>query len=76
LQPTKEVIDAIFREKVRWARRMSLEEKFLAGPELFAMACQVTRAGIRHQHPDADEDQVHKILRERLALGRRLREAR
>jgi hypothetical protein len=29
-------------------------------------------AGIRHQNPEIDEAQVQRILRERLALARRL----
>lgn len=49
-----------------------MEEKFLAGPNLFELACEFMRAGIRNQHPDADEAQVQRILEERLALGRRL----
>jgi len=32
--------------------------------------------GIRHQHPDADEEQVQKLLAERFALMRRLEGSR
>jgi len=74
-EPTPELIDAIYRDKVRAARRMSLAEKFLAGPQLFDCACQVTMGGIRHQHPDADERRVREILRERLVLARVLERA-
>ena len=76
MQPRLELIDAIFKDKVLQARNMTLDRKFIAGPELFAMACRITKAGIRHQHPDADEQRVHEILLQRLALGRRLREMR
>jgi hypothetical protein len=76
VQPTQELIDAIFRDKVLSARKMSLDQKFIAGPELFAMACRIMKDGIRNQHPDADEQRVHEIMLERLALGRRLREPR
>ncbi len=76
MKPTKELIDAIFRDKVLWARQMSPEQKFLAGPELFEMACRITKAGIRRDNPDADEQRVDEIMLQRLALGRRLRESR
>lgn len=67
-----ELVDAIYRDKVLQARRMSLEEKFLAGAQLFDYACRITMDGIRSQHPDADERRVRDILRERLELARRL----
>jgi hypothetical protein len=76
VEPIKELADAIFRERVRRAREMSPEEKLMAGPRLFDMACKVMADGIRDQYPDADEEQVQKILRERLALTRRLEGSR
>jgi len=42
------------REDVLDARRLSPEEKFLAGPRLFDLACEFTKAGIRNQHPEAE----------------------
>jgi hypothetical protein len=72
MEPTPELIDALYREKVAAARRLSPGEKLLAGPRLFDYACRITMAGIRHQHPDANEDRLREILRERLALARRL----
>ena len=54
------------------AGRHRIEQKFLAGPELFDFACELARAGIRDQNPGADEAQVEALLRERLALARRL----
>lgn len=51
---------------------MSMGEKILAGPRLFEAACRMMRAGIRLQHPDADEARVTELLRERLALQRRM----
>ncbi len=72
MEPTQELIDAVYRDKVDAARRMSPEEKLFAGAELFDYACEITKAGIRHQFPDADEEEVQRILRERLALAERL----
>lgn len=73
MEPTKELGDALYRERVHRARRMTPEQKVLAGPRLFESACQMTVAGIRHDFPDADEARVQQILRERLALLSRLR---
>ena len=75
MEPTKELIDAIYRERVLRARRTPPEEKILAGPRLFDYACRITKDGIRSQHPDASEQEVEQILLQRLALRRRLRAA-
>jgi len=76
MEPTPELVDAIYRDKVLQARKTPLEQKFLAGAELFESACRITVAGIRNQNPDADERQVQEILLQRLALRRRLQEVR
>lgn len=74
--PTKELLDDIFRERVLRARQTPPEEKLLDGPRLFDWACRITMAGIRHQFPEADEQQVKEILVQRLALARRLERTR
>ncbi len=70
--PTPELIDELFRDKVRQARRMTPEEKFLAGPRLFDYACRVARDGIRQQHPAASDERVTELLRQRIAIARHL----
>jgi hypothetical protein len=72
----QEQIDAIYRERVLRARSMSPEAKMLDGPRLFAMACRITKDGIRADHPEADEEEVLRILRERLALREQMEAAR
>jgi hypothetical protein len=72
MQPTPELIDQLYRERVLHARQMQPEEKLLAGALLFEWACSVTRAGIRQQHPHADENRIEALLEERLALQKRL----
>ena len=62
----------LYWEEVKEARERSLEEKFLAGPRLFDRSCEFMRAGIRMQHPEADEVQIEQILLERLEIGRQL----
>jgi len=64
--------DAIFREKILRARAMDPGEKLSAGGRLFQFACNITRAGIRHQFPDADGAEVERILADRLALAKRM----
>ena len=51
------------------ARAMSPEDKFLAGEELFRLACEVSLAGIRSQNPGATEAECQRMLEERLRLG-------
>ncbi len=76
MAPTQELIDDIYRSKVLRARAMSPEERVSGGLGLFAMSCEISKAGIRAQHPDADEAEVLRILKDRLALSRRLEDAR
>jgi hypothetical protein len=74
MEPTQELIDDIYRERVLRARLMSPEEKILAGPQLFDYACRIARDGIRDQNPGATDEQVETILLQRLALRQRLEE--
>ena len=74
--PTKELIDDIFRERVLRARRTPPEDKFLDGARLFDFACRIVKDGIRNELPNASEQQVQRILFERVNLSRRLEERR
>lgn len=66
--------DELYLEKVLRARAMSGEAKLLAGLQLFEFDCEVMKAGIRDQYPDADEAEVLARLRERFELRRRREE--
>lgn len=72
MDPTRELIDLMYRQRVLAAQAMPAEEKLLAGPRLFDISCRIMTDGIRDEFPAADESTVQKILRERLALLRRL----
>jgi hypothetical protein len=72
MESIRELADAIYKERVLRARRTPIEQKILAGAELFESACRITCDGIRDQNPGIDEDEVQRILRDRLALRRRL----
>jgi hypothetical protein len=72
MQPTRELVDELYREEVVRARTLPGDEKVLEGGRLFDRACRLMVEGIRHQFPDADDAGVQRILRERLDLIRRL----
>jgi hypothetical protein len=47
MEPTLELIEQLDREDIDQARRMTFEQKFMAGAELFDYACNITKSGIR-----------------------------
>ena len=64
--------EAATQMQIERYRQMTGEERVRIGFDLFNLACEVTRAGIRSQHPEADEASVNRLLSERLALARTL----
>lgn len=66
MEPTQELIDDIYRQRVLQARQTPPDAKLVAGLQLFDYACGITKAGIRDQFPHADEERVLEILRERV----------
>jgi hypothetical protein len=66
------LIDELYREEVLEARRMSPEEKFLLGEELFEYACSITLAGIHSQNPGFTEEECEQELKRRLELRERM----
>ena len=72
MQPTKELIDELFLDKVRQARNTPPVERLLNGARLFDFSCRIMCDGIRHQHPDAGPEEVKRLLFERIALSRKL----
>ena len=53
-------------------RAMTGEMRLKLALDLHELSCDIARAGIRHQHPDARADDVERLLRERIALAQRL----
>lgn len=76
MEPTPELIEALRREEVEDARRLSIERKLELGGELFDYACQITLGGIRMQNPGITTEKAYEILRGRLELGRRIEQLR
>lgn len=72
MRPTQQLIDELYLDKIRSARQMTAEEKLLAGPRIFERSCRIMLAGLRDENPDAGEERLQQLLRERLALIRRL----
>jgi len=49
-------------------RHMTGEQRLSIALDLHELACDVAREGIRRQHPQAGEQEVERLLRERLQL--------
>ena len=67
----KPLADALFVEKVRRARALTIGERIDTSIELFEGALGLMRDGIRSQFPSLDAPGVEGVLRKRL---RRLRQ--
>jgi len=53
-------------------RAMTGEARLKLALDLHELACEIARHGIRHQHPEADAEEVERLLRERIAITRAL----
>jgi len=74
MEPSQALIDDIYRDRVVRARAASPEEKLLDGPRLFDRVCRIMKDGIRMHYPDANEEEVRRILLQRLAIAEKLEE--
>jgi len=63
---------AALQEQIERYRQMTGEQRLAIALDLHEFACDIARAGIRRQHPQADDDEVERLLRDRLALAHRL----
>jgi hypothetical protein len=69
MEPSRSLIEELEAEDVEDARRQTFAQKFMAGAELFDYAEQVSKAGIRMQHPEFTEEQVRDEFARRLSIG-------
>lgn len=51
-------------------REMTTEQRVLTALRLHELACEMARLGIRRQHPGADDQEVERLLHDRLELAR------
>ena len=58
MEPTRELVERLSAEEIARARAMTPEEKLLEGPRLFERASRVMADGIRHRHPELDDEAV------------------
>jgi len=63
-------------KRIERAKAMTGAERVRAGFEMSELAVRIVADGLRHQHPDADEATIERLLRERIDLKRRLENRR
>ena len=64
--------DAALEAQLDRYREMTREERVGIALRLHELACEMSRLGIRRQHPQATPAEVEDMLRERLELARGL----
>jgi type II secretory pathway predicted ATPase ExeA len=62
--------DALARQ-IQLYRSMTGQQRLKIALDLHEFACEVSRAGIRRQYPDADDEEVERLLQRRLEQARR-----
>ena len=62
---------AALDEQIARYRQMTGEQRLGIALALHELACDVAREGIRTRHPDADDAEIERQLRSRIALARR-----
>jgi hypothetical protein len=72
VEPTPELVEALYREKVLRARRMTPQRRVEVGAELSDVGRQMMREAIRRENPLATAEQVRQLMRRRIELARRL----
>jgi hypothetical protein len=72
VEPTPELVDDIYREKVLRSRRMSPARRLEASLELSDMGLQMMRDSVRHQYPGASESEITARVNDRIELSRKL----
>jgi hypothetical protein len=58
-------MDGSFRHRVLRSKKLTPEERFYDTLEMIDLSQELMRAGVRMQFPEADDQQVHEIMRKR-----------
>jgi hypothetical protein len=64
------LINLVFRDKVLRARQTPMEERFLDGPRLYDLNCQIICGAISSQFPEFSNEQVKQEYSRRLQIAR------
>jgi len=72
MEPTQELADDIYRERVLRARATPPEQKLLDSFRLFEFGCRIMLDGVRNENPGADESQIQEIFARRFEIIRKL----
>ena len=62
--------EAATQFQIEHYRQMTGEQRLALALDLHEFACDMAREGLRHDHSEADEVEINRLLRERLALAR------
>ena len=60
-------------KQIKRYRQMTGEQRLKIALDLHEMSCNVAREGIRRQHPDADANEVERLLRRRIEIEREIK---
>jgi len=61
---------AALDKQIEMYRQMTGEQRMPIASGLHELSCEIAREGIRHQHPEADAEEVERLLRHRIELSR------
>lgn len=76
MTPDPPAIDLQLQEQIRQAKRMTPEERVREGLRLSDLALQVMADAIRAEHPDASDEEIRRLVGERLERIRHLESLR
>jgi len=62
--------EAALDMQIEQYRRMTGEQRLAIALELHELSCDITREGIRRQHPKAEAAEIERLLRHRIELAR------
>ncbi len=74
MNPHQPLMDQLYREEILRARTQTPQQRVAGAFGIAPFARAMMEAGIRSQHPDADDAEVLRLGRERIAKVRRMRE--
>jgi Rv0078B-related antitoxin len=72
MEPTDELVDAIYRDKVLRSRKLTIGRRVEIGAELSDLGRQMMREAVRRDFPAASQEEIEAELRRRIALSRKL----